>query len=148
MASDEETQAHIERIWAGVKPKSAIYGFLLSDITITHASKGLVRARLPLTQNHVNSKGGLHGSVSATLVDWVGGLAISSWDLREKNGVSTDIHVTYVSSAKEGDVIEVEGRANKVGGTLAFTSVVISKVVDGAAGPVVATGNHTKFVKV
>ncbi|KAF4311590.1 Phenylacetic acid degradation-related protein [Botryosphaeria dothidea] len=147
MATDEEIKAHVERCWAHIKPISAIYGFLLADIEITHASQGLVRARLPLTKNQVNSKGGIHGSVSATLVDWAGGLAISSYDLREKNGVSTDIHVTYVSSAREGDIIEVEGRANKVGGTLAFTSVVISKVVDGVAGPVIATGNHTKYVK-
>ncbi|EKG21168.1 Phenylacetic acid degradation-related protein [Macrophomina phaseolina MS6] len=147
MATDEETKAHVEQCWARIKPTSAIYGFLLADIEIVHASKGLVRARLPLTKNHINSKGGIHGSVSATLIDWAGGLAISSYDLREKNGVSTDIHVTYISSAKEGDTIEVEGRANKVGGTLAFTSIVISKVVDGVAGPVVATGNHTKYVR-
>ncbi|KAB2579857.1 putative thioesterase family protein [Lasiodiplodia theobromae] len=147
MATDEEIKAHVEQCWARIKPISAIYEFLLADIQIVHASKGVVRARLPLSKNHVNSKAIMHGSVSATLIDWAGGLAISSWDLRDKNGVSTDIHVTYVSSAKEGDTIEVEGRANKVGGTLAFTSVTISKVVDGNAGPVIATGSHTKFVK-
>ncbi|KAJ7292744.1 hypothetical protein C8J57DRAFT_1266941 [Mycena rebaudengoi] len=125
MATDEETKSHVEHCWARIKPNSPIYAFLLSDIEIVHASKGLQR-----------------------LFDWAGGLAISSWDLREKSGVSTDIHVTYVSSAKEGDTIEVEGKASKVGGTLAFTSMVISKVVDGIAGPVIATGNHTKYVKI
>lgn len=139
---------HVERIWAGNKPNSPIYNFLLSDIKIESASKGLVRARLQLSKNHVNSKGTLHGTVSACLIDWVGGLAIASYDLRDKTGVSTDIHITYIGGAKEGEWIEVEGRANKVGGSLGFTTATISKVVDGNPGPLVATGTHTKYVKV
>jgi acyl-coenzyme A thioesterase 13 len=139
--------AHVETYWATRKPQSPIYKFLLEDIEIVYASKGIVRARLPLTNNHVNFHRGIHGSVSATLIDWVGGLAIAAWDNREKTGVSTDIHISYQSSAKEGDVIEIEGRASKVGGTLAFTTATIWKLVDGKPGPVVASGSHTKFVK-
>jgi acyl-coenzyme A thioesterase 13 len=86
--------------------------------------------------------------VSATLIDWVGGIAIAAWDNREKAGVSTDIHISYVSSAKEGDSIEIEGKCDKVGGTLAFTTATIWKVVDDVPGPIVATGSHTKFVKI
>lgn len=143
-----ETLAHVEAFWQARKPHSPIYAFLLSDIQLTHASKGLVRARLPLTKNHINAHGGIHGSVSATLIDWVGGMAIAAWDNRTKTGVSTDIHISYQSSAKDGDTIEIEGIAGKVGGTLAFTTATIYKVVDGKPGPIVATGSHTKFVKV
>ncbi|KAF1984322.1 Thioesterase/thiol ester dehydrase-isomerase [Aulographum hederae CBS 113979] len=146
--NDPTIQSHIRSIVSRNLPNSPIYNFLLSTVSITHASKGIVRARLELTSNHVNSKGGLHGSVSATIVDWVGGMAIVSWDLREKTGVSVDIHVTYQSSAREGDTIEIEGVAERVGGNLAFTKIKISKVVDGEVGPIVATGTHTKFVKV
>ena len=145
--NDPATLAHVDAFWQARKPHSPIYAFLLSDLTLTYASKGVVRARLQLTTNHVNTHGGIHGSVSATLVDWVGGMAIAAWDHRDKTGVSTDIHVTYLSSARDGDVIEVEGRANKVGGSLAFTTATISKVVDGVPGPVVASGTHTKFVR-
>lgn len=95
----------------------------------------------------MNSGGGIHGSVSATICDWVGGMAIASYDLREKTGVSVDIHVTYQSMAKEGEEIEIEGRADRVGGSLAYTSMKISKVVDGKPGPLVATGSHTKYVQ-
>ncbi|KAJ4303226.1 hypothetical protein N0V90_002119 [Kalmusia sp. IMI 367209] len=146
--NDPEILAHVENFWQARLPHSAIYQLVLSDVKFTHASKGVVRARLALTKNHVNSHGGIHGSVSATIVDWVGGLAIAAWDNRSKTGVSTDIHVTYQSSAKDGDEIEIEGVASKVGGTLAFTTCTIYKVVDGKAGPVVASGSHTKFVKV
>jgi acyl-coenzyme A thioesterase 13 len=146
--NDPEILAHVEKFWEARKPSSPIYQFLLDDIKITYASKGIVRARLPLTNNHVNTHGGIHGSVSATLIDWVGGIAIAAWDNRTKTGVSTDIHISYQSSAKVGDVIEIEGKAGKVGGTLAFTTATIWKVVENNLGPIVATGSHTKFVKI
>ena len=74
-------------------------------------------------------------------------MAISSWDMREGTGLSVDIHVTYLSTAKEGDTIEIEGRAERVGGSLAFTNIKVTKVVDGELGPIVCTGTHTKYVK-
>ena len=129
-----------------MKPNSAIYRLLLSDITITTASNGTINGRLIIQPLHLNSKGTLHGVVSACLTDWAGGLAIASTGL-EKTGVSTDIHTSFVGTAKEGDWLDIEGRASKVGGTLAFTTVEIRKVVDGTPGPIVCTGTHTKFVK-
>jgi len=146
--NDASILAHVEKFWEQRLPHSPIYQFLLSDIKLTHASKGVVRARLLLSKNHINAHGGIHGSVSATLIDWVGGMAIAAWDNRTKTGVSTDIHISYQSSAKDGDWIEVEGNAGKVGGTLAFTTAMIWKVVDDRPGPIVATGSHTKFVRV
>lgn len=146
--NEAETLAHVQQFWQARKPHSPIYQFLLEDIKLTHASKGVVRARLLLSKNHINAHGGIHGSVSATLIDWVGGMAIAASDNRTKTGVSTDIHISYHSSAKDGDWIEIEGRAGKVGGTLAFTTATIWKIVDDQPGPIVATGSHTKFLKV
>jgi acyl-coenzyme A thioesterase 13 len=74
-------------------------------------------------------------------------MAIASWDSRSKTGVSVDINVSYVGVARAGDTVEIEARADKVGGSLGFTSVKISKVVEGRAGPLIATGRHTKFVR-
>ncbi|KAI1653278.1 thioesterase family protein [Daldinia decipiens] len=140
-------KSHIEQLTAAQLPNSAIYNFLLSNVQIRSASKGTMTARLTLTRNHINSGGGIHGAVSAAIVDWAGGMAIATWDLRRRTGVSVDIHVTYLSSATEGDEIEITATADKVGGTLAFTRVVIYKVVDGEAGPVIANGSHTKYAK-
>ncbi|KAI9662524.1 MAG: hypothetical protein M1821_008691 [Bathelium mastoideum] len=148
-AGDTRELDHVRQIFDKQKPTSAIYNFLLGDATIVAAEKGTVKARVHLQKNHVNSRGGLHGAVSATIVDWIGGMAIASYDLREKTGVSTDIHVTYLSSAKEGDWIEVEGRANKVGGTLGFTTATIYKLDEhGDPSAIIATGSHSKYVKV
>jgi acyl-coenzyme A thioesterase 13 len=146
-SSKSPEQAHIEHQVETRLPNSPIYNFLLSTVQITHASKGQCIARLPLTQNHMNSNSSLHGSVTATIVDWMGGMAISTFDLREKSGVSVDIHVTYQSGAKVGDEIEIEGIVEKVGGSIAFTKISVFKVEDSKRGRIVATGTHTKFVK-
>ena len=137
---------HLQTYWANMRRNSPLYEFLLSDISLVSASRGVFTARLKVKPCHLNSKGTLHGTVSACLTDWAGGLAIAT-DGREKTGVSTDIHTTFISTAKEGDMLEIEGRANKVGGTLAFTSVEIRKIGEDGAGSVVATGSHTKYVK-
>lgn len=151
MASSTESRTaellHIQMYWANMRRNSPIYDFLLSDISLVSASKGLFTARLDVKPCHLNSKGTLHGAVSSCLTDWAGGLAIATHG-REKTGVSTDIHTTFISTAKEGDVLEIEGRANKVGGTLAFTSVEIRKVGEDGGSGVVAMGSHTKYVKV
>ena len=138
---------HVERLVQTKLPGSPIYAFLLTPVEITSASRGQFVARLRLGENHMNSQGSMHGSVIGTIVDWAGGMAIACYDGREQTGVSIDIHVTYQSSTKLGDQIEIEGVAEKVGGTMAFTRVRIYRVEGEARGRVVATGTHTKYVK-
>ena len=89
----------------------------------------------------------LHGSLSAALVDLVGGLTIIAAG-SAKTGLSTDMHVSFAGSAREGETLWIEGRAERVGATLAFTRVRIEKEVDGAAErALVAMGSHTKYVR-
>jgi len=129
---------------------SPLYTYLLSNVVVKSASSSSVICHLKLEPQHMNSKGGIHGAVSATIVDFIGGVAIAAYDQRSQTGVSTDIHVTYLSSAKTGDTIEIEGRAPKVGGSLAFTECVIRKIVEGKGKedwPIVSKGSHTKFVR-
>jgi acyl-coenzyme A thioesterase 13 len=141
--------AHVEELVRTKLPASPIYAFLLSSVQIVDASKGHVVARLKLTQDHMNHGQSLHGSVSATIVDWMGGMAVSTYDLRSTTGVSVDIHVTYQSGAKAGEEVEIEGIADRVGSNLAFTKVTIYKYdpATGARGKIVIAGTHTKFVK-
>ncbi|KAJ7135772.1 hypothetical protein C8R44DRAFT_768985, partial [Mycena epipterygia] len=61
--------------------------------------------------------------------------------------LSTDLHVSFVSSAREGDTLWVEGIAERVGGTLAFARVRVGKEVGNRVErALVATGSHTKYV--
>lgn len=60
------------------------------------------------------------------------------------------MHISFAGGAKTGDTLDIEGRVDKCGGTLAFTSITIRKKEDGKApgeGALVATGSHTKFVR-
>lgn len=129
-----------------MKGNSPIYDFLLLNAELVAATKGSATARLMLEKNHVNSKGSIHGAVSAAIVDWSGGLAIATHGL-EKTGASIDIHVTYCGGAQIGDTIEIEATANKVGRSIAFTTIKIYKLVDGKPGPMVATASHTKYIQ-
>lgn len=142
---------HVSRVWAQKITASAPYSLLIPTMHITSASSaGRVTGEMVLEPRHVNSLGGLHGTTSAALVDFSAGMAIvaMSEGRSEKTGVSTDIHVSYVASARVGDAVEVECWVNKLGRNLAFTSVEIRKVGgDGKGGKkVLVTGTHTKYV--
>ena len=144
MSSDRTPFEWVQACMARVSQNSPVYQYFFSGIELVSASKGSMVAKLPVSAQILNSKGGLHGSVSATIVDWAGGLAIASTGL-EKTGVSTDIHVSYVSSAKLGDVLTIEGNASKVGRNMGFTTVTIYKG-EGENKSVVAHGTHTKYI--
>lgn len=65
-------------------------------------------------------------------------------------GVSVDINISYLSGARLGQEVEIEGKVERVGANLAFTEVRIWKVDacgEGTRGALVASGRHTKFVK-
>jgi acyl-coenzyme A thioesterase 13 len=140
---------HIARVWQSMQGKSPIYDFLLNTqhLTLVSASKGIFKAHLVLAPCHVNSRGTIHGAVSATIVDFAGGLSIATHGF-EKTGASVDIHLTYLSTAKIGDTVEIEGIANKVGKSMAFTSVKITKLLEnGDLGPMVVSASHTKYIR-
>lgn len=144
--SPSESLLHVRSIWENMKPNSPIYKFLLDEIDLNYAKDGKIIAHLPVRPIHLNSKGTLHGTVTACLTDWAGGMAIASTGA-EKLGLSTDIHNTFISTAKEGDLLEIESVASKVGRTLAFTTVEIRKRDSENKSVVVSTGTHTKYVK-
>jgi acyl-coenzyme A thioesterase 13 len=73
-----------------------------------------------------------------------GGMAIATHGL-EHTGLSVDIHVSYLSTAKEDDILTIEGKTTKVGRNLGFTTVNIFKGPDHDL-TLVASGSHTKYI--
>lgn len=144
MAATKTPLESVQACWHRVSQNSPVYEFFFSEIVLVSATKGSMVATLKVKPNHLNSKGTLHGSMSATIVDWAGGMAIASTGL-EKTGLSTDIHVSYVSTAKLDDVLTIEGSVSKVGRNLGFTTVTIYKG-EGEDKSVVAHGTHTKYI--
>lgn len=145
--SSENVLELVRASWAKMKPNSPIYDILLDDVKIVYAVNGTVKAHLRVIPVHLNSKNTMHGTVIAALTDWAGGLAITSTG-RPNTGLSTDIHTTFVAAAKEGDLLEIEGRVTRAGRMLAFTAIEIRSVSeDGTPGDIIATGTHTKYIK-
>ncbi|KAL1897751.1 hypothetical protein Cpir12675_002251 [Ceratocystis pirilliformis] len=84
----------------------------------------------------------IHGGTIASIVDLGGSLAVASTG-RFSTGVSTDINVSYLSSGgKVGDVLKGLATCEKIGKTLAYTSVQFWN----AKGQLAARGSHTKYV--
>lgn len=142
------TLDHVSRVWADKMRLSAPYSLLIPSLRITAASPdGRVTGEMVLEDKHVNSLGGIHGTTSAAIIDFAAGMAIVAKRGGDKTGVSTDIHISYASSARVGDTVEVECWLTKLGRTMAFTNVEIrKKMEDGGKSKVLVTGSHTKFV--
>ncbi|KAK5989742.1 hypothetical protein PT974_08001 [Cladobotryum mycophilum] len=126
--------AHVQAYLDKLLQRSAIYNIFMTGTQLTNVTPGTVTTQLVLTPTHVNSKGGLHGAVSAAIIDFVTGLAIVSWDLREETGASVDMHISYLSSkAGAGDTLDIVATAEKV--------------EDDGERTMVTLGQHTKFVR-
>ncbi|KAF3021689.1 hypothetical protein E8E15_003858 [Penicillium rubens] len=138
---------HVRGVWERTKNDSPIYRLLLPDVDIISATRGQMQARLKLTAEHVNSRGTVHGAVSAAIIDWAGGMSIATHGY-ERTGASIDIHVSYLSTATIGDTLDISAVADRVGKSMAFTTVKISRVIDDQVGPLVSKGSHTKFLPV
>jgi acyl-coenzyme A thioesterase 13 len=146
MSTDAQPLPHVLQVWDRIRVNSPIYAYLLDKVEIYHAEQsGVICARLRVGPQHVNSKNILHGTVSACLIDFAGGLAIAAHG-RSATGVSADMHISFIGAAKEGDMLEIEGRTTRLGRNLAFTTVSIMKAdAEGKRQPV-AEGSHTKYV--
>ncbi len=128
---------------------SPIYGYLLTSAEVRSASHDTVVCTLPLDKQHINSKNILHGSVSCTIADWMGGLVIAARGPGQQRGVSVDIHTTYIASATIEDALWIEGKAEKVGGKLAYTTIKIfahRKDAEPDTRLLIVQATHTKYV--
>jgi len=112
----------------------------IAGLKIDKVEPGTVKCSIKVAPNLQNSYGTLHGGAIAVMVDVVGTLALMSKDA-SRPGVSVDIGVSYMAAAKEGDVVDVEGKVLRMGQKLGFTQIDFRRRSDGAH---LATGTHTK----
>ncbi|KAI1348503.1 Thioesterase/thiol ester dehydrase-isomerase [Xylaria sp. FL0043] len=113
-----------------------------NQLRITNAVHGKVDFELDINIDHTNRLKILHGGTIASMVDLGGSLAVASTGLYG-TGVSTDLNVTYLSGGgKVGDKITATAVCDKIGKTLAYTSVTFRN----SKGDIAARGSHTKYV--
>src|SRR6185436_3370512 len=94
---------------------------------IVSYGEGQARLELDVTEPLQNVNGTLHGGAIATLVDHAGTVAIISADREGRAGVSTDLTVSFLSSAPGGSTVIADARVLKIGKTLAFVSVDVRR---------------------
>ncbi|XP_065360573.1 acyl-coenzyme A thioesterase 13-like [Calliphora vicina] len=110
-------------------------------IRVTGGGEGRCTGEFTITKEHLNPYGGLHGGCAATIIDNVTTYALMSADSHP--GVTVDLYVSYLKSAKEGEEIIVDANTVKVGKKIAFIDCVLKKKSDGS---IIVKGGQTKFV--
>jgi uncharacterized protein (TIGR00369 family) len=86
--------------------------------------EGYVRMSLVVEEKHTNPNGVMHGGVLTTLMDETLGAVIASVRgmdvMRAAPHATVEMNVSFLAGARPGDEIIVEGRALKVGRSVAF----------------------------
>ncbi|KAG6133905.1 hypothetical protein E4U38_002634 [Claviceps purpurea] len=113
-----------------------------NNFRIMSAEAGRVNFELDIHKNHTNRLNTIHGGTLASLVDLAGSLAVASTG-RFATGVSTDLNVTYLApGGNPGDLLKGTATCDKIGKTLAYTTVTFTN----SKGQLAARGSHTKYV--
>ncbi len=106
--------------------------------------EGLVRLSVAVEPRHTNPHGVMHGGVVTTLMDEVMGGVIASVRglevMRAAPHSTVDMNVSFLSAARPGDELVVEGRVLRIGKTVAFGEAEARRRGD---GEVVARGRFT-----
>ncbi|KAE8694964.1 Calcium-dependent protein kinase 2 isoform 1 [Hibiscus syriacus] len=101
--------------------------------------QGRLLCSMKIPVRFLNPMNVLHGGGTASLVDLVGSAVIHTYGL--PTGVSVEITVSYLDTAFADEEIEIEGRALRVGKTVAVVNVEFRKK---KTARIFAQARHTK----
>ncbi|XP_057333451.1 acyl-coenzyme A thioesterase 13-like [Microplitis mediator] len=118
------------------------WGPYLKNLEILSAGNGQCKAEFTVKEEQLNYGGSLHGGCTCSLVDCVSTYALLTHG-KGHPGVSVNMNVSFMKAAMPDEVIIVEAKTIKLGRTLAFLDIELSKKKDGS---LIARGSHTKFV--
>lgn len=120
---------------------------ILEVVSVTKPSDTTARAtfRWPVQAEYLNPARGLHGGLSAGMLDVVTGLTL--WPIRKPGfwmtgGTSRTLNMTYLRPAAEGEMLVCESEVVHAGQRLCLIQAVLKRERDGA---VVSTCEHQKF---
>ncbi|XP_013140041.1 PREDICTED: acyl-coenzyme A thioesterase 13-like isoform X2 [Papilio polytes] len=115
----------------------------LRNVKLVSCSDGLVISELEVGSEHLNEGGTLHGGFIAHMVDTLSTFALLANDKSVGRGLSVDLSVSYMATVSEGDKLEIEAVAKKVGNKIAFLEVQIRNKEN---DQLIAKGRHIKYV--
>ncbi|XP_033328366.1 acyl-coenzyme A thioesterase 13 [Megalopta genalis] len=122
--------------------RSPGFGQCLKKLEIVSAGDGKCKAKLVVSEEHLNAGGTMHGGYTSTIIDCISTYALMTHK-ECPPGVSVDLIVTFMKPALPGETVVIDARTVRAGKTLAFLAVDVSKN-DGK--DMVAHGRHTKFI--
>ncbi len=99
-------------------PFSAHIGVELEELR-----EGYARLSLVLQPHHTNPNGVMHGGVITTMMDSALGASLSALrgeEAKRNPHATVDMNASFLSGARPGDRIVVEGRVIRMGKTIAF----------------------------
>lgn len=110
--------------------------------------EGYVRMGLRVDDRHTNANGVMHGGVATSLMDEVTGAVIASVRgvevMYAAPHATVEMSVSFIDGVWPGDALVFEGRATRVGRTVAFSEVTARR--RGEEKPV-ATGKFTYVIQ-
>jgi uncharacterized protein (TIGR00369 family) len=110
-------------------------------LSLASLGDGTSEVRLDLQPHHFNPGGIVHGGVLATLIDGCIGLALRSKLGMDKDHVTIDLNVQYISAMRAGALIG-RGRAVKVGDRVSHGEAELTS----EEGRLIAKGSATFLV--
>lgn len=121
--TDEPDLTHVRRMWAD-DGASAHLGMEATVVELDHAV-----VRMTVGEHMVNGHDIAHGGYLFTLADSAFALACNS---RGRLTVAAGADITFVASARRGDVLVAEARTKVEFGRSGITDVTVTRESDGA----------------
>ena len=127
----EPDLTHVRRMWADDRASAAL-GIELLDCGVDTSGPrplGHARTRMPVTGTMVNGHDIVHGGYIFTLADSTFALACNATG---RTTVASGGDITFVTSARLGDVLVAEARERVTFGRSGLTDVTVTRESDGA----------------
>lgn len=119
----------------------------LVGATVEESREGYARMSLTLEHKHTNPNSVMHGGVVTTLLDETLAIAVAATrgedTVREQPHTAIEMNTSFLSAAREGDELVVEGHLLKTGRTVFFGEAEARRKSDDA---LVAKGRVTFVV--
>ncbi|CAP35633.1 Protein CBG18125 [Caenorhabditis briggsae] len=136
--TNEELLAEQVRVFERMKG-STNFNRVAEDVYPVEVTKTKLVCEMVVQEQHLNSKGTLHGGQTATLTDVITARAVGV-TVKDKGMASVELAVSYLLPVKVGDVLQITAHVLKVGRSMAFTDCEFRRKSD---GKMTAKGKHT-----